>query len=330
MAYANIPDGDIDAESPGNVSLFTRLRDNPEAIALGLSGATRIVSGAFSAGAVDQAAIGSSAVHQAELSTGTQETSNVGTACSNDNFTAPDGYGFFPEIRTSSGSGSARWCSHVTFQIAGSTSTGYGDLQIGKSNTTGGVTSYIRIRYVNSSPPYDFGDGQVARFVYVEAAPNGDIVRTMNADDPPWASLIDKGARRIDRTTGKTYIKRPIQALPRWADVADDKQRMDAYAVSLASLECEWVELTQAMKMDPMSRRPSAWNDRLEAPNHQVIIEPASDILHRIQEAMLVDPDISPSALIHEGYLEIDNTPLSRAGPPGVPVHGVKWRLRGR
>lgn len=42
MSYTAIPNSDIDQDSPGTQVLFTRLRDNPEAIATGASGATRI------------------------------------------------------------------------------------------------------------------------------------------------------------------------------------------------------------------------------------------------------------------------------------------------
>jgi len=53
MAYSNIPDTEIAVGKPGSNQLFTKLRDNPEAIALGLAGATRIVKNALSSDSVD-------------------------------------------------------------------------------------------------------------------------------------------------------------------------------------------------------------------------------------------------------------------------------------
>ena len=47
MAYTIIPDAEIEPGKPGSGELFTKLRDNPEAIALGLAGAPKIVNNAF-------------------------------------------------------------------------------------------------------------------------------------------------------------------------------------------------------------------------------------------------------------------------------------------
>jgi hypothetical protein len=42
MSYSNLPNGDIDPDSPGITSIFTKLRDNPEAGFYGLTGAPRV------------------------------------------------------------------------------------------------------------------------------------------------------------------------------------------------------------------------------------------------------------------------------------------------
>lgn len=46
MAYNAISDADIDADSPINETLMTNLRDNPEAMIQGLTGATGLIIGA--------------------------------------------------------------------------------------------------------------------------------------------------------------------------------------------------------------------------------------------------------------------------------------------
>lgn len=46
-SYIEITDSEIDPESPGTTSLFTRIRDNPIAIAEGATGAPRIAAGAL-------------------------------------------------------------------------------------------------------------------------------------------------------------------------------------------------------------------------------------------------------------------------------------------
>ncbi len=50
MAYVPIANSEIDPDSPITTSLMTKMRDNPEAIAAGLTGAPRIVQGALSSG----------------------------------------------------------------------------------------------------------------------------------------------------------------------------------------------------------------------------------------------------------------------------------------
>ena len=47
MAYSDIPDTEIEPGKPGSSSLFTKMRDNPEAIAAGESGAPKIANAAF-------------------------------------------------------------------------------------------------------------------------------------------------------------------------------------------------------------------------------------------------------------------------------------------
>jgi len=63
-AYNAIADSDIDPESPGTTTLFTRLRDNPIAITEGSSGAPNIQT----------AGIANNAVTTAKLATGEQMT----------------------------------------------------------------------------------------------------------------------------------------------------------------------------------------------------------------------------------------------------------------
>jgi len=47
MAYSNIPDTEIEPGKPGSSGLFTKMRDNPEAIAAGIDPAPKIASAAF-------------------------------------------------------------------------------------------------------------------------------------------------------------------------------------------------------------------------------------------------------------------------------------------
>ena len=47
MAYVDIPDTEIEPGKPGSSSLFTKMRDNPEAIAAGIDPAPKIANAAL-------------------------------------------------------------------------------------------------------------------------------------------------------------------------------------------------------------------------------------------------------------------------------------------
>lgn len=319
--YTAIANGDIDSESPINVTLMTLIRDNPIAITEGSSGAPKIQLAAMDTDSVNQAAILAGAVHQGELSTGTEEETASGSGLKTAIFTSPGGYGFFPEIKQSGG-GASQWITSGSNIVMYSSSASYGTQTISMENTAN-QTMYVRIRYVASSPPYDLGDGEVGRFVYSEMEPNGDIARVWNSDDPPWRMNITKGPRRYERD-GTIYTKIPAMDLPRWGDCVGDENKMDGYVDELKNGVYKWVKLDNEMKIAPMSSRPSPWAHDEE--NTVVMVDPACDLLHLIAERMKCDEDLSPAALLHQGYLKIDNTQINRRGPPGVPVHGIRWK----
>ncbi len=321
-------------------SQMNQLQANFAAMAAGDSGAPEIEEPAMAdnsistrtyvAGSVDQTAMGSGAVHRDELSTGTEEESTNADAAggTEEVFTSQGGYGFFPELRISSATAEAQIITDAAAndRIFYSSGSSYGTLNIRLRCTNVARTAYLRIRYINSSPPYDLGDGEIGRFVYAEIKPNGDIIRVWNSDDPPWRKDVITGKLYKDRKTEKTYVYRPTIDIKRWGEIADNKIEMDNYISALKNITWEWVELTNADKIRPMVKRPSPWQNKNSAQNTQIIIDPVSPILHNIQELMNVDNDISPAALLHEGYLKIGNEPLNRATPPGVQAYPIKWR----
>lgn len=122
MAWVTIPDGDIDPESPIDAPLMAALRDNPIAIAQGLTGAPKVQNGALaglpwtssqlgsnsvnatqiSGGAVGNSEMANNAVHRAELYTSTVSLSGSVGFVSAVNITM-NAYSFFPMIHSSGG-----------------------------------------------------------------------------------------------------------------------------------------------------------------------------------------------------------------------------------
>lgn len=318
--YAPIPDTDIDSGSPINVSLATRWSRNCEAIAEGDPTAPKIQADAI-------AALPPTVVGRTQLITGLEEEAGPGVKT----LSASSGYGFLPQLRRNDGSFAGYWSlfggSGVNNGVIWSEINAYGQDRIVTADTGSGEV-FLRVRYISSSPPYDFGDGIVGRFVYAEVDKNGEVVASWNADDPPWYKNIARGWRVKD-AAGDILILEPKSQLPyMFRDAQNDPAKMAAYVDALQGLEWHWRKLTMADKMQCCDTRPDPFDGETQDPSNRIVLlDPPSNILHRIQEAMEIDDDLSPSALLHSGYLKITDA-VSRAGPVGVAVHGLKWRKK--
>ncbi len=77
MTYTAIPDGDVDAESPGTTTLITLLRDNPIAITQGDAGAPNIIAAALATDSVEEAKIKNGAVTVNKLGPEAVETDKI-------------------------------------------------------------------------------------------------------------------------------------------------------------------------------------------------------------------------------------------------------------
>ena len=77
MAYADIPDTEIEPGKPGSSSLFTKMRDNPEAIAAGESGAPKIVNAAFNDNTIQASKIVDATIYNAKIMDGTIQNGKV-------------------------------------------------------------------------------------------------------------------------------------------------------------------------------------------------------------------------------------------------------------
>ena len=161
--YTAVINADIDADSPVTTGLMTKLRDNPIAITEGATGAPRIVNAAIDAAAaiatsklatggndIVQNMLGADSVGQSEIKTTFQQINNGAY------FTATGGL-------------------YVIGNLMQATSTSHCRMEAGVSDTnfvarwrwtTGGGATVTRLYYINSSPPYDLGDGEIPLFVF--------------------------------------------------------------------------------------------------------------------------------------------------------------------
>lgn len=302
MAYSTLSDSQIDADSPLIADTLFKLRDNPEAIALGLSGATRIVDAALDAGAATAAGrtwvnarIASGSLVQGQLNTSMGEVSR---ASGSGPSTLPGGeYGFYPQSRASN----ASYPFDATI-ANGSTGTAH-STRIYLSVTTG--TAYAQQRYINSSPPYNLGDGDVPLFVFALVNSAGVIESTYAADVPPWAynGPTRVTADRVGQDGRKFQNRRFID--PRSGDLIRDE-----------------IEITHEIKNADMPLIPHPFISNDLAGKTVLLLDPVETLdlldLHEMGESV--------ADMLYGRHLVVDSERISRACPAGVQPCAVRWK----
>lgn len=324
-AYVSIPNGDVDPESPITTSLMVALRDNPTAIMEKASGAPvlangYIVAAMFSAGAVDQTAIGASAVGQGELKASSGEVSTTSTT--NVTLTLPGGaYGFYPQVKSSNVAGIG------TAQIASAfPNTSYATL-ITLKVTSSSYTVYAQQVYVTASPPYNLGDGDIPLFVFamVEKT-SGKIVSVYAAPEAPWHYNGPTNISPSYYAGGKAY--RQVHSLLAERMVTDGislpEARLLVPVEARAGDHLVSLEIDQAMKNADMGLVPHPFYN-LDSNQHQaVLLDPVSPIMEQLL-ASIQDGE-SANQLLHDGRIIIGNQSLGRRCPPGVLDVACRWK----
>lgn len=260
---------------------MTQLYDNLTALANGDSGAPHI----------QQAALGAGIIHQTELST------SLGSVSGDGHHTLPGGtYGFYPQIRASK-FGVEDYVAQIT--NLNTPGTSYAT----RIYLSADGTPSAQQRYINSSPPYDLGDGEIPLFVFAEVSPAGDVLRTYTADVPPWAY---NGPTRVDgRPTPdgrKVQVRRVI-----------DPVTGDIYT--------ETIEVTNDIKNADMHLIPCPWDD-VKPVNTVVLLDPCETL----ELKLMHESGEEVHELFNKGYLVIDDVKLERRTPIGVQAVPIKWR----
>lgn len=298
-------------------------------------------------GDITQAAVASSAIGQGELKTTTGNVSVTSSGLNDHAFarrSLPGGqYGFLPEFDApggvAAGNQDAAGAYHGWSDAASTHYTLDGDIieiQVASSftdpsaatvmlyardgNNNNTTASRATQRYVQSSPPYDLGDGECGLFVEVAVLSNGLIGGWYVAPDPMWANNGPTDIRPdyIDRKTGKNYkrIRRPVLAR---ADLIEGRCDMADYIAAQKEASVEEVEVTHALKNTDMDVIPHSWGSH----NRGTIclLDPVNthDLL------MLHESGEDVGDLIHKGYIQIGGE-VKRKGPPGVVPVTYKWR----
>ena len=184
---------------------------------------------------------------------------------------------------------------------------------------SGGDAAFIQQRYVQASPPYDLGDGEIPLFVYVIINSDGTIASTYVAPEAPWHNNGPTSIRPDLEIGGKKFQRRRA-ILAEFGSIKaallsglTRAQIMDRMATDPMINR----EITQAIKQADMPLIPHPFMSNNLTGKTVVLLDPVSPLMTRLLG--LHDSGESVTDLVRD-WMSIGNTALARSGPPGVMI----------
>lgn len=273
-------------------------------------------------------------------------------------------YSFYPGLSTDSGAGTIGSIGgNVTvdgaadFDIANkggiarvaANTTPQAIIWLAVLNATNTATNqaFLTAYYLQASPPYDLGDGEIPLFVFALVDNTGQPRMTFVGYDPPWAVP----ARKILNGTSPTSVLNDPVALSaamdaidthaeNWAGVkqlkkqleqtqdAETRKSLNADILSITNMIWTQVPQTHHEKNRHMGRVPHPFihNDlggggafASSAPLTPVMLDPMSDTMKHL--VLLHESGENVNALLHDGHIQLGSSHVAgRTGPPGVMV----------
>jgi hypothetical protein len=222
-------------------------------------------------------------------------------------------------------------------------------------NATNTATNqaFLTAFYLQASPPYDLGDGEVPVFVFVLVDKTGQPRMTFVGFDPPWAASPRKilNAPSVvqaldDPNTLGAALDAIDQHAENWAGVKQLKKQLDSTQVkedrvslnndieTITKMIWSQVPETPDEKNRHMSTTPHPFiNNDIDggdvyadtAPLTPVLLDPMSKTAQHL--ALLHESGENVNALLHNGYIQLGNSHISgRSGPPQVMVVEHKFK----
>lgn len=270
-------------------------------------------------------------VVQGSLSTTTGEVSTADTTMTTS--TLPGGtYGFYPQLKAGISAYYAAAMAgyqnvNVATQVTPSALTASYVTNITLCSFAGGGTLYAQQRYIQASPPYDLGDGEIPLFVFVKLNALGDVLATYSAPEAPWHynGPTDIKAERYD--SGHRGYRKVKQFIAEHGSIQAARQAgmtRAQIAQALANSPMIEIEITQAMKNADMGLIPHPFGT-LNAGETVVLLDPVSPFVDRASR--LHESGESICELLHSGDIVIGNTDLPRNKPSGVLAVAPRWSL---
>ena len=324
---------------------MTKVRDNPLAIqendgtaptnAYATLAATISSQGALATlNSVSQSTVDANAIGQSELkdSTGTVSASGTGTILT----LAGGSYGFYPQIRTG-----AAVAYYITAGMVDSVSgdstpaTVYNAYNIGTSYltrislSTNGSTINAVQRYFTASKPYNLGDGEVGRFIFaIINNATREVESVYQATEAPWHYNGKTDIRGKTGKDGKKYrLRKDMSVIPfSFESAIGDAVKMQEYIDAFSSAKTTNELITQEICQRDMPDIPHPFTGNDLTGKTVVMLDPVSDLNHRLSEMCSCHDEFDLNSLLHDGHLVINNTKLKRSGPQDILIPSFKWK----
>ena len=235
------------------------------------------------------------------------------------NLTLPGGdYGFYPKIAP----GQTGYYCYASISYQGYTTGTYATIISLYGNGGAGVPAYARQYYIQSSPPYDLGNGEIPLFIFVKIA-SGKIKSMYVAPDPPWANNgpTDIAHNYEDPITGKKY-QRMVKPSITKEDIISGKADLKDLISAKKEAIIEMVEVTQDLKQADMPLIPHPFCDDLEGEN--VLLDPCSDITQALYDLHMAGENVAE--IISLGYVDVSPDECGANSSPNVKAVKCKFK----
>ena len=194
--------------------------------------------------------------------------------------------------------------------------------------TTTGPTFHVDERYVQASPPYNLGHGDIAQFFYVMVGSDGAVRAVSVGADPTWAyhGQTDIRPERYDRS-GKAFRRYRMLGAEPLREALRSQETLRRFMAGELQPDLVELEITHEIKNRDMNAHPHPWSATpLPAGCSVVLLDPTSSIVDRLALICTEENARRGVELVEQGYLSIGNTPLEMNSPTGVMPVAVSWK----
>jgi len=285
---------------------------------------------------VGESQIVASAISQSKLSTTTGEVSTSGAGPTSLTLAGGE-YGFYPQTKADSGT---TYAAQIATGVNNTAYTTY----ISFTRSGGSGTQYAQQRYIQASPPYDLGDGEIPLFIFLLVDNSTrKIIASYIAPEAPWHNngptsirpdtyLDGIGFRKVreiapNLMSAKIEVDSVYGAMNSGDVITDDDRRVlrDFY-VAMKEQPVVFEEITQDIKQADMSVVPHPFTNIDLTGRSVVMLDPLSNITLDLFGLAKESDKFELTKIIRGDFFDINTTPLARSGPPDVVQLGFNWR----